>query len=364
MQLIKLSLYNFRNFKNIKIEPNNLFNIFYGDNAEGKTNILESISLLGSLKSFRSARNNELVKIGEKKAVIKGVSLNNQVSDEISLSIDKDRKTARLNGKIVSQPENYLDCLRPVVFSPEEVSVTKGGPSGRRRLIDRAVFQSTPIFLKIFKQYERQLKQRNMLLKERKSELEIIPWTDSLIDTGSKIRFARKKYIESISSDFFDCYKLISGSRENIKILYQNRYDCLDDIKKAFREELLKNREQEIKYGITLCGPHRDDIFFYLNDKSLREFGSQGQQRSFILALKTAQVINLEKEYGEPPLLLLDDLLGELDQQRQDFFFQFLFRMQGQIFITTTDIKPLEKSGINRASYFNVKDGVLHIRQN
>lgn len=362
MQLTQLTLHNFRNIEHADFQPDRLFNIFYGQNAQGKTNLLESICLLGSLKSFRTTRNNDLIRRSSSEARIKGRSLRNRVADEIRLDIKKDGKTARLNGKIVSQPDSYLNCLRPVVFSPEEVSLAKGGPAGRRRLIDRAVFQAIPGFLTTVQNYERQLKQRNKLLKERRPEAELAPWTAALIETGAQIRFARKNYIESISTQFFDCYKQISGGREQANVVYKSEYTSLEELQAGFADELRRQKDQEKRYGITLCGPHRDDIQFILEAVSLRDFGSQGQQRSFILALKTAQVLDLEKRYGEPPLLLLDDLLGELDKRRQEFFFDFLIKMQGQVFITTTEIEPLQNSGISSGLYFQVKNGVIHTR--
>ena len=360
MQLTQLKLNNFRNIERVELKPHRFFNIFHGLNAQGKTNILESIYLLGSLKSFRSTRNDDLIRQGSDKARIKGRSVKNSVADEMQLDIDKKGKTARLNGKVVSQPENYLNCLRPVVFSPEEVGLAKGGPAGRRRLVDRAVFQATPVFLTTVQNYDRQLKQRNRLLKENKTEAELAPWTDALIKTGAQIRLARKKYIESIHTEFTDCYKQISDGREQAEIIYKGDFCSLEELQNNFADELSRQKDQERKYGMTLSGPHRDDISFQLEQQSLRDFGSQGQQRSFILALKTVQVIDLEKRNGEPPLLLLDDLLGELDQRRQEYFFQFLLKMQGQVFITTTDINPLINSGLSEGSYFQVKDGVLH----
>lgn len=362
MQLTHLTLHNFRNIEKAELQPDRFFNVFYGLNAQGKTNLLEGIYLLGSLKSFRTTRNSDLIRLNFSGARIKGRSLKNNVSDEMCLDINKEGKTARLNGKIVSQPENYLNRLRPVVFSPEEVNLAKGGPAGRRRLIDRAVFQATPEFLKIFQNYERQLKQRNRLLKEKKSAAELAPWTDVLIKTGAQIRLARKNYIDLIRSGFLDCYKNISGGYEQAEIIYKPDITTLEQLESEFADELSRQKDQELKYGITLNGPHRDDIRFQLQDQSLREFGSQGQQRSFILSLKIAQVIDLEKRYSEPPLLLLDDLLGELDKKRQEYFFEFLLKMQGQVFITTTEMEPLVASGINKGSYFQVKEGVLHTR--
>lgn len=240
------------------------------------------------------------------------------------------------------------------------MSLVKGGPAGRRRLIDRAVFQVIPGFLKTVQNYDRQLRQRNKILKERKPEAELTPWTAALIKTGAQIRLDRKNYIESIYCEFLDCYKHISGGCEQADIFYKSEISTLDRLESEFSDELRRQKDQEQKYGITLNGPHRDDINFLLEERSLREFGSQGQQRSFILSLKIAQVINLEKRYKEPPLLLLDDLLGELDQQRQEYFFEFLLKMQGQVFITTTEKEPLVNSGISKGSYFHVKNGVLH----
>ena len=360
MQLTQLKLYNFRNIERVDFQPHRYFNIFHGLNAQGKTNILESIYLLGSLKSFRSTRNDDLIRRNYSEARIKGCSLKNSVVDEIQLDINKQGKTARLNGKIVSQPDNYLNCLRPVVFSPEEVNLAKGGPAGRRRLIDRAVFQVSPGFLTTVQKYDRQLKQRNRLLKEKKPETELSPWTDALIQTGAQIRLARKKYIESIQTEFTDCYKQISDGCERAGIIYKPDCCSLEEFQRNFTDELRRQKDQEQKYGITLSGPHRDDISFQLEERSLREFGSQGEQRSFILALKTVQVIDLEKRYGEPPLLLLDDLLGELDHQRQEYFFQFLLKIKGQVFITTTDIKQLISSGISEGCFFKVEDGVIN----
>lgn len=362
MQLTQLKLNNFRNIEQAELQPHRFFNILYGLNAQGKTNIIESICLLGSLKSFRATRNEDLIKRGSIEAVIKGRSVRNRVADDMRLDIKKEGKTARLNNKIVSQPDNYLNCLRPVVFSPEEVNLVKGGPSGRRRLIDRAVFQATPGFLTIVQNYERQLKQRNKLLKEKKSDKELAPWTEILIETGAQIRLARKNYINSIFNEFYNCYKKISGDSEQAEIVYKPECETLVELENSFADELNKQKDQEFKYGITLSGPHRDDIPFLLDERSLREFGSQGQQRSFILALKTAQVLDLEKRFGEPPLLLLDDLLGELDRQRQDYFFEFLLKMKAQVFITTTDKEPLVNSGISDGLYFQVEDGVLHNR--
>lgn len=364
MQLTQLTLHNYRNIEHAELHPHRFFNIFYGLNAQGKTNLLESICLLGSLKSFRSTRNDDLIRRGSDEARIKGRSLRNRVADSMQLDIGKQGKAARLNGKIVSQPENYLNCLRPVIFSPEEVNLAKGGPSGRRRLIDRAVFQARPGYLKTVQNFERQLKQRNSLLKKNATEAELAPWTEALIETGAEIRLTRKEYIETIHSRFYDCYRQISGGREEAKISYLNDLCDLEKIKADYSEDLYRQKDQEKKYGMTLNGPHRDDINFLLEERSVREFASQGQQRSFILALKSAQVLDLEKRYGEPPLLLLDDLLGELDRRRQEYFFQFLLDMQGQVFITTTETEPLVNSGINTGLYFQVKNGVLHNREN
>lgn len=359
MKLTELTLHNFRNIKTADLKPHPFFNIFCGANAQGKTNLLEAIFLLGSLKSFRSVRNEDFIRHGCNAARIKGITEQQKVVHEVQLDIDRSGKQAQLNGKIVNQPESYLNCLRPVIFAPEEVSLIKGPPAGRRRLLDRAVFQAEIDYLGNVQKYERQLKQRNRLLKENRDPAEIEPWTTELVRTGALIRQARAGYLERIIPRLTECYQQICGEKEQVSLVYKALHKSLAELEQLLLEEFDRQKEQERRYGMTLSGPHRDDVEFMVDGHRLKSFGSQGQHRSFILAFKAAQTLDLQQVYGEPPLLLLDDLTGELDNQRQGLFFEFLLSMQAQVFITTTDIQPLLDGGIKEGCFFRVENGSL-----
>ena len=360
MLLEQLSLHDFRNIEAAQIQPHPCFNIFSGANAQGKTNLLESLSILGSLKSFRSGRNDELIRHGQNCCGIKGKTSRNRVAHEMLVNISRDGKQALLDGKPVNQPETYLACLRLVIFSPEEVSLVKGAPAGRRRLLDRAVFLVQGSYLAEVRKYDRLLKQRNRLLKDGCAETEINPWTEELVRSGARIRKARTKYLQRLVPRLTDCYREICGEKERVELLYREQHDELAVLESALLHELHRQKEQERKYGMTLSGPHRDDFEFLIDGRPLKNYASQGQQRSFILAFKAAQAMDLLTEHGEPPLLLLDDLTGELDQQRQGLFYKFLLSMQTQVFITTTDVRPLLDGGINDGYFFRVENGTFH----
>jgi DNA replication and repair protein RecF len=361
MQLEELTLSCYRNIERLELQFHPRFNIFYGKNAQGKTNLLEAIHLLGSLKSFRGARNEELIQNSCELARLCGKSLQgNGVYKTLQIDVHRNGKAVRLNGKILGRPDEYLNCLRPIVFAPEEVGLVKGGPQGRRRLIDRAVFMSWPGYLIELQQYERVLKQRNRLLKDNKSAAELQPWSEALAQSGARIRHARSVYLTAVAQNFAECHAHISQMQETAQIRYRQGLVETPELEQELRDDLEQQYEQERRYGITLSGPHRDDIHFLLDGRSLRIYGSQGQQRSFVLALKTAQALDLEQRHGEPPLLLLDDFLGELDAERQTFFFNFLRERSGQVFITATDATPLRQGGLTEGYYYRVENGYVH----
>jgi DNA replication and repair protein RecF len=359
MQLVNLTLHDFRNIEATELQPHRYFNVFCGANAQGKTNLLESVYLLGSLKSFRSARNEELIRHNSSIAGIKGRAKQNNVEHEIRVDISRDGKQARFNGKVVNQPDAYLNCLRPVVFAPEEVSLIKGPPAGRRKLLDRAVFQTETNFLADVHKYDRQLKQRNRLLKDGCDSTEIDPWTEELARTGARIRQARSEYLIRLVPRLTECYRQICGEKEKVDLFYKEQNLDLAALEKNLSQEFNRQKDQERRYGMTLSGPHRDDFDFFIDGRPLKSYGSQGQHRSFILAFKAAQTLDLQQVHGEPPVLLLDDLTGELDQQRQNLFYQFLLSMQTQVFITTTETQPLLDGGIKDGYFFRVENGTF-----
>jgi DNA replication and repair protein RecF len=350
-------LNNYRNLKKITIEPSPEFNVLWGENAQGKTNFLESIYLLGNLRSFRSSRNEELINHNSPGCHISGEVISQSVQRQLDLTIVASGKTAKIDGKDIKNAACFMGFLRPILFSPEEVGLIKGNPAGRRALIDRAVFHSDPTFLAKAQLYERCLRQRNRLLKDAKNDQELAPWTEQFIVAGAHIRFERQRYLERLTPLLRKTYSTITGGREEADLQYGVAACDVESLQRSLRLDLAKNRERELILGQTLVGPHRDDPLLLVDGRPLRMFGSQGQQRSFMLAFKTAQIMDLENNRGEAPVLLLDDMTGELDRQRQGFFFRFLLERRGQVFITTTDIQTLQQEGIRNARFFHVSQG-------
>lgn len=359
MILQRLDLRNFRNIKEGTIDPEPGFNVLWGANAQGKTNLLEGIYLLGNLKSFRGARNEELIGTDGGRAILQGRLACRGVNRKIELAISREGKSGRVDGKEARSSGSFLGLLRPVLFSPEEVSLVKGIPSGRRDLLDRAVFQADPTFLSRAQEYRRLLRQRNCLLKSDRNAEEIVPWTEALIRSGARIRQDRCNYVARILPLLRETYSNIAGGEEEADLLYAAGNGSLEELEEGLRRDLERQRDRERLLGQTLAGPHRDDPRFLIDGRPLRIYGSQGQQRSFILAFKAAQIMDLESQTGEPPILLLDDMTSELDRKRQGFFFRFLLERRGQVFITTTDIRPLMDEGLNHARFFHVKGGTF-----
>ena len=364
MHLSHLVLRDFRNASQIDIIPDPGFNIFWGENAQGKTNLLESIYLLATLKSFRGARNEDLIRQGTSRARIQAEAVCGGVVRSLQLTIASEGKQPRVDGKTVTTAANFFGHLRPVVFAPEEVALVRGAPAGRRSLLDRAIFQADPSYLGRAQEYARVLRQRNRLLKDQRPKDEVAPWTAKLIEAGAAIRGERQAYLTRLVPHFREAYQHICGGREWAELSYPEGLEQSADREAALARSLAAQRESEQRAGTTLSGPHRDDPQFLLDGRSIRPFASQGQQRSLMLAFKTAQIIDLEQRMGEAPVLLLDDLTGELDRRRQEFFFRFLLERRSQVFLTTTDLQPLLNEGFSRARRFRVRGGTLDPEEN
>ncbi len=359
MTLTRLILHNYRNIPTAEIHPEAGFNILYGDNAQGKTNTLEAIYLLGHYKSFRRGRNEELIGPADRHCRVAGEFYNEKLTENVCLTISSDQKNLQINGKRPQHSNEMFGRFPSVLFAPEEVSITKGSPAGRRSLIDRALCHTKPSFLDQARAYQRCLRQRNALLKEGASPVLLFPWTEELIRAGALVRLARRQYLERMLPLLREAYGEICAGREIANLVYPTSYDTFTDLAEELRRNLEKENAREKKYGMTMAGPHRDDPVFMVNNRVLGLYGSQGQQRSFILAFKTAQIRDLEQETGSVPLLLLDDMTSELDRKRLDFFFRFLLERRGQVFITCTELSPLQNAGFNNMRAFRVQEGIL-----
>lgn len=360
MRLEQLILRDYRNIEEATITPDPAFNVLWGDNAQGKTNLLEGIYLLGHLRSFRGSRSEELVRHGTGACRLSGVVQSREIRRRIELTVAETGRSTRIDGKEVRKPGLFMRSLRPVLFSPEEVNLVKGYPAGRRSLLDRAIFQADPEYLERAQDYERCLRQRNQLLRERREEAQIAPWTDQLIRAGARIRFDRLQYLGRLLPLLLQAYRQIAGGHEEANLVYPATGESEAELSESLSQELGRLRERERGLGQTLAGPHRDDPIFQVEGRPVRLYGSQGQQRSFMLAFKTAQIMDLETQLGEPPVLLLDDMTSELDRRRQGYFFHFLLERRGQVFLTTTDVQALRNEGIRQARFFRVLAGSFH----
>lgn len=357
MEIQSVLLENFRNFSRETINPGPGLNVFWGDNAQGKTNLLEAIYVLGNYKSFRGAKSEEMIFQGAKLGHIEGQLYTQRVCHKLSIDLTKEGKKARVNSKEISGIANFLGYLATVLFSPEEVNLVRAFPAGRRALLDRAIFFSYPGFLEVARDYQRHLRQRNFLLRDNRGDAELRPWTEGLIKCGAQVRSFRIDYLNRLRPLLIETYRRICQELENVDLAYVNSGKMSQE--EYLAKEIEKSSPREKKLGQTLVGPHRDDPVFLLDGKPMRIFASQGQQRSFILAFKCAQVIDLETCTGESPVLLLDDLTSELDPSRRESFFNFLFERSGQVFLTTTDISPLPNNIQQESKKFRLCKGTV-----
>lgn len=351
---------NFRNLAAVEIEPGPEFNLLWGDNAQGKTNTLEALYLLANLKSFRGARNEELIGgHGESCRVAARVAVESG-EHRLDLTVTAAGKSFRRDEKGVQRPEQLLELLRAVLFVPEEIGLIRGYPQARRAFLDRAVFLARPGYLGEVQQYDRILRQRNRLLREEGRPAQLEPWNEALIRQGAALRRTRSAFLHQLRPVFAEAHAAIVGAADAPLQLVYNR-DATDGAtqEEQLRAELDAAAARERQVRQTLAGPHRDDLGFELAARSLRQFGSQGQLRTALLAFKAAQVVLLKEQTGRRPLLLLDDLASELDRGRQQRFFHYLQGRRGQVFITTTVPGPLWTHDLGRPAAFRIEGGAL-----
>ncbi|MSM39322.1 MAG: DNA replication/repair protein RecF [Geobacter sp.] len=341
MILTKISVQSFRNLDATTLEFCKGFNILYGDNAQGKTNLLESIFLLGTLKSFRHARNSDLIAWDTPFSLIRGAVTDDLTRHELALLLEKGSKKVRIDQKTVTRVAEFFGILTVVLFAPEELLMVRGAPDSRRRYLDRAIFAGDLHYLTQHHEYSRILKQRNSLLRSGDSSA-LEPWNEQLAMAGGRLAAQRVDYLTRIGDLLSSLYREITGTMDRATIAYRSSqvsYSA-DETDNSARilAALAGVKNQERLQQTTLLGPHRDDLAFTLNGKPLRHAASQGQQRCYVLALKMAEIEYLRKLNGHPPVLLLDDMTSELDRQRTANLVRFLTQRGMQVFITTTSL--------------------------
>ena len=351
MWIKKIKIKNFRNYESEEINLEKKINIFYGQNAQGKTNIIESIFLCSLGKSFRTKKDKEMIKLNEQNAVVEVEYEKSDRDGKIKIEIGN-KKNIYLNGIKIKKLSELLGNLNIVIFTPDDINILKGGPQNRRRFLDIMISQLRPNYMHILNLYIKTMEQRNNYLRQIKEEhkdenlLEI--WDEKLAEYAIKIYEYRKEFIEKIIKKLDIIHKNITNGEEQIELEYVT--EC--DSKEKYLKLLKERRKLDIIKGFTTKGVHRDDFMIYINKKDIKIFGSQGQNRTAMLSLKLAELQVIYDEIGEYPILLLDDFMSELDKTRRK---NFLENIEGtQVIITGTeklDIENLEYLEYNQNHY-------------
>ena len=345
MIIKSIEIQNFRNYEYESIEFDDKTNILYGDNAQGKTNVLEAVFIAGTNKSHKGSKDSELINFNGDEAHIKAVVSKRDIDYRIDMHIRKSRsKGIAINGVPIRRSSELYGLVNIIFFSPEDLNIIKSGPSARRRFIDMELCQLDKIYVDNLIKYNKTLEQRNKLLKdiyfEPSLEDTLDIWNRNLVNYGSEIIKRRRIFIDKLNSIIEDIHYRLSGNKEHLVISYEESVG--EDV---FLQELNDNISRDKKSKMTGCGPHRDDIEFKINGLDVKNYASQGQQKTTVLVQKIAEVELFKDELGEYPVLLLDDIMSELDIKRREFVTDKIKNMQ--IFITCTD----------KEKFYNFKSG-------
>lgn len=363
-----LKIKNYRNFLEVDIDLNEDLNIFIGDNGQGKTNLLESIYLCSIGRTFRLNSENELINFNKNSSKIEAdiKKAHNELNIELLLEKNK-RKTVKINGVKLDKTGEMIGLLNNVIFTPDDMKIIKESPIERRKLINIEISQIKPKYKYLLNQYKKILSQRNNILKNYYTNIgnkDIIGiWNDYLINIGTELICYRNDYINSLRKYAVDIYSDISGNKELLEISYKSNIGNVNgmdknNIKQLFSEKISNNIENEIYKGSSLYGPHKDDLNIKINNMECKYFGSQGQQRSAILAIKLAEIEIINTEIGEYPILLLDDVLSELDNKRKGYLIKYIKGIQ--TIITTTDDNELKNLTKNfNKKFFYINEGKI-----
>lgn len=358
MRLKKLQLTNYRNCADISIDTDYDKIIIIGKNAQGKTNILESIYFLSALKSPRTSNIKDFVKFGEAGFKINGdlFKSDTDISLEVEYNLNK-TKTVKLNG-LKTTPKNYKSALNTVLFSTQDLLLLRGTPQDRRDWLDGAISQIYPTHDERLSKYNKIRIQKNNLLKEEKINCDLLEvFNEQLVVTGSNIIFTRQKFLSELKKHALEKYLSISNN-EKFNFEYSFPAFNIDEIANALRQELLDRRNEEIARHQSCVGPHRDDVNFYIDTNDAVKFASQGQQRTIVLALKLAEIELVSQKKGYSPILLLDDVLAELDDLRQNYLLQSISD-KTQTIITSVDTLLFEEDFLRNVKIYNISDGKL-----
>lgn len=357
MNIKSIELKNYRNYKDSTIYFDKGTNILYGNNAQGKTNVLEAIFLCATSKSHRASRDKEIIYFGEEEA---RVSLSFEKSEEeINIDIlvrNNKSKIAYVNESKIKRATDLLGILNVVLFSPEDLSIIKSGPSERRRFVDIELCQIDKIYLYNLSKYNKALDQRNKLIKDIGNDSKLIDtldvWDEQLFIYGQEIIKRRREFVNKLNEIIFEIHKKLTNEKENIEIIYEPNTD-----EKSLKLSLKKNQIKDIKNKNTSVGPQRDDVSFLINGIDIRKYGSQGQQRTAALSLKLSEIEIIKLKTGHTPVLLLDDVLSELDSERQNYLLNTIGDIQ--TIITCTGLDDFVNNNFKINKLIRVKKGTI-----
>lgn len=369
MILKKINLINYRNYEKISISLNNKINIFVGNNAQGKTNILESIYVLALTKSHRNVNDTNLICYNKSLTKIEGKIKKESIVDTLEIRITKNDKNVFKNKTHIKKISDYISNLNVILFTPDDLDIIKGSPSIRRNLLNIEISQISKKYITVLNEYNKLLKTRNEYLKmlyinnfSDKKYLDIL--TDKLIEKAVYIYKERKNFIDALNENISKIYMEITGI-EGLSIKYLNNCDINNFNDEEIRKKLLikykENYKKELLQGMTLYGPHRDDFDFFIKEENLKLFGSQGQQRLSVICLKLSEIDIFKKKTNTSPILLLDDIFSEIDKTKKNKLIKFINK-DIQTIITTTDLRGISKKILEEASIFKVVAGNIERR--
>ncbi len=359
MKIKSLKLKNYRNYETLSLNFDDAANIFYGDNAQGKTNILEAIYMTGTTKSHRGAKDREMIRFGCEESHLETIVSKNGIDYQIDMHLKKNgSKGIAINKVPIRRASELFGIVNLVFFSPEDLNVIKNGPSERRRFIDMELSQIDKVYMSNLANYNKIVNQRNHLLKEMsfgnndtlESTLDV--WDMQLVNYGNKIRDRRMDFIEDMNKIVSNIHSNLTGDRESIRLIYEIHNSGL-----SLEGALKKNRERDLRLKSTSTGPHRDDICFMTGELDLRKYGSQGQQRTAALSLKLSEIELVKREIHDTPILLLDDVLSELDKNRQNYLLDNIHDIQ--TLITCTGVEEFVNHRFSINKVFKVHEGQI-----
>lgn len=358
MIIKSLELANFRNYEELNISFDKGTNILYGDNAQGKTNILEAIYVSATTKSHKGSKDKEIINFDKEEAHIRTYLEKENVETRVDMHLRKNKsKGIAIDGQKIKKAADLMGLLNVVFFSPEDLSIIKDGPAERRRFADMELCQLDSFYLYNLNHYNKIIGQRNKLLKdmyfqpELKETLNI--WDSQLVSFGSKIIERREQFVKQLGDIIFDIHKKLSGGKEELVIAYEPDVSIED-----FEKQMKYNQDKDIRLKQTTTGPHRDDFSFVVNGVDIRKYGSQGQQRTAALSLKLSEIELVKKISKDTPVLLLDDVLSELDSNRQNYLLNSIGNIQTIITCTGLDEFINNRFEINKI--FKVTSGTVN----